>query len=231
MCGRFALKTPVISLRETMHFDNIPPCPVRYNIAPSQEILVVRQVTGRREGQMMRWGLIPSWTKDPQTGHHMINARAESLADKPAFREAFRRRRCLVPADGFYEWQNGNVKRRQPFFIQRTDGQVMTLAGIWDPWVAADGQSILSCSIITVVANATVGAIHNRMPAILEPSDADRWLDESLCPADLLSLLRPPAVDVLEAYPVDRQVNKPDEDGSACIRRIEIEPTGKLELF
>jgi putative SOS response-associated peptidase YedK len=161
----------------------------------------------------------------------MINARAESLADKPAFREAFRRRRCLVPADGFYEWQSGNVKRRQPFFIQRTDGQVMALAGIWDPWVAANGQAILSCSIITVVANATVGAIHNRMPAILEPSDADRWLDESLCPADLLSLLRPPAVDVLEAYPVDRQVNKPDEDGSACIRRIEIEPTGKLELF
>ena len=126
---------------------------------------------------------------------------------------------------------SGNVKRRQPFFIQHTDGQVMTLAGIWDPWVAANGQSILSCSIITIEANATVGAIHNRMPAILEPSDADRWLDESLCPADLLSLLRPPAVDVLEAYPVDRQVIKPDEDGSACIQRIEIEPTGKLELF
>jgi putative SOS response-associated peptidase YedK len=163
MCGRFALKTPVISLKETMHFDNTPPCPARYNIAPPQEILVVRQVAGRREGQRMRWGLIPSWAKDPEIGNRMINARAETLAERPAFREAFRRRRCLIPADGFYEWQSGEDKRRQPFFIHRADGQVMTLAGVWDQWVAPDGQSILTCAIITIEANATVGGIHNRM--------------------------------------------------------------------
>ncbi len=231
MCGRFALKTPVVSVKETMHFDNTPPCPARYNIAPSQEILVVRQVAGRREGLLMRWGLIPSWAKDPGIGNRMINARAETLADKPAFREAFRRRRCLIPADGFYEWQSGEGKRRQPFFIHRADGQVMKLAGIWDQWMALDGQSILSCAIITIEANATVGAIHNRMPAILETADAQGWLDESSRPADLLSLLRPPSVDVLEVYPVDRQVNKPDLDAPACIQRIEVEPLGKSGLF
>jgi len=214
-----------------MHFDNTPPCPVRYNIAPSQEILVVRQVAGRREGQLMRWGLIPSWAKDPEIGNRMINARAETLAEKPAFREPFCRRRCLIPADGFYEWQSGEGNRRQPFFIHRADGQVMTLAGIWDQWMAPDGQSILSCAIITIEANATVGAIHNRMPAILEPSDTQAWLDESSRPAVLLSLFRPLSADVLEAYPVDRQVNKPKLDAPACIQRIEIEPPGKSGLF
>jgi putative SOS response-associated peptidase YedK len=180
---------------------------------------------------MMRWGLIPSWANDPEIGNRMINARAESLAGKPAFRDAFRRRRCLIPADGFYERQSGAGKRRQPFFIQRADWQVMTLAGIWEQWMAPDGQSVLSCAIITIEANATVGAIHNRMSAILEPSDAQRWLDESSRPVDLLGLLRPPLADVLDAYPVDRQVNKPELDVPACIQRIEIEPPGKFGLF
>jgi putative SOS response-associated peptidase YedK len=175
MCGRFALKTPSARVAELMHFDNTPAIAERYNIAPSQEVLAVREVAGRREGCMMRWGLIPSWAKDPAIGNRMINARAESLDEKPSFRESFRHRRCLIPADGFYEWQaeGGKGRSKQPYFIHRADGQIMALAGIWDNWISPDGEEVLSCAIITIDAGPDVSAIHSRMPTTLYEKGRD----------------------------------------------------------
>jgi len=217
MCGRFALKTPTASLREVLHFDNTPRCEQRYNIAPSQMILVVRMDNGVRVADMMRWGLIPPWALDPQIGSRMINARAESLAEKPTFREPFRQRRCLVPADGFYEWQGREGKHKQPHFVHRRSGEVMAFAGIWDSWLSGDGQEIRSCAIITVDAAAALADIHNRMPAILAPSQYDLWLDPAASLEQLQVLLQPREDIDLHAYPVDRKVNAPDTDTPDCI--------------
>ncbi|MHC4294651.1 MAG: SOS response-associated peptidase [Planctomycetota bacterium] len=221
MCGRFALKTPTASLREVMHFDNTPRCDRRYNIAPSQQILIVRNDQGRRIAEMMHWGLIPSWAKDPEIGNRMINARAESLAEKPAFRDSFRRRRCLIPADGFYEWQARKDARKQPYFIRTINGEVMALAGIWDSWRSPAGEEIRSCAIVTVDAVSVVADIHKRMPAIIHPSSYDLWLDPAAAPDQLQELLRPPENIDLQSYPVDRKVNAPETDSPDCIAPIE----------
>lgn len=226
MCGRYVRFTP---LRQLLPQFGVRPeriddkLPGGYNIAPGQNILVVREDTeqGRTYG-LLRWGLIPSWAKDPAIGHRMINARAEGVADKPAFRAAFRSRRCLVPADGFYEWaKKGN--QRQPYYFQRRDRGSLAFAGLWERW-HGNGGVVESCTIITTSANATLRSIHERMPVILAPEDYDLWLAPTQPPALLEQLLRPAPDDLLEAYPVSSQVNRPTGQGPGLIAPEEAPP-------
>lgn len=231
MCGRFALRTPGAKLREVLEFDNTPRMERRYNIAPSQEVLVIRMVDGRRVAETMRWGLIPAWSKDPTIGSRLINARSETLAEKPAFREPFRHRRCLIPADGFYEWKKGQRGRSQPYYIRRKDEQPLVFAGLWDEWPIPDGRNIRSCAIITADAVGVVADIHNRMPAILSPGDFDAWLNHSTELLRLHAILQQREDIHLEAYPVNRSVNAPENDTPDCIMPIRVESQFPPGLF
>ncbi|MBN1555023.1 MAG: SOS response-associated peptidase [Phycisphaerae bacterium] len=231
MCGRFALRTPAARLREVLHFDNTPALSKRYNIAPSQEVLVVRLVQGRRLAETMRWGLIPAWSNDPAIGNRLINARAETLEQKPAFREPFRNKRCLIPADGFYEWQAGSRGGKQPFYLRRRDEQPLVFAGLWDEWTAPDGGKIRGCTIITVDAVGAAADIHTRMPAILAPEECDLWLDDATETERRKELLRPRDDILLQAHPVRRNVNDPKNDTPDCITPIDLKSDPPPTLF
>lgn len=217
MCGRFSLNAAEAELRRLFGYDgpalNLAP---RYNIAPTQTTPVV--AIGREGGRalvMMRWGLIPSWSDDMAIGAKLINARAETVAEKPAFRDAFRRRRCLVPADGFYEWQAVGGDRKQPYRIHRPDGGPFAFAGLWEQWQGAEGR-VLSFTIVTTEANARLRPIHPRMPVILAPEDHAGWLDAA-APAEAAGgLLRPCPDDGLVAEPVGPRVNNVKNDDPSC---------------
>ncbi len=216
MCGRYTLATPVEALAEEFGVAGpLPEIPPSYNLAPTQEVAVVL-VDGERRLEMLRWGLIPSWADDPQIGSRMINARSETVSEKPSFRGAFRKRRCLIPADGFYEWQRtGNGK--QPYHIHAKDGSPLAFAGLWENW-SGDGEEIRSCTILTTEANKVVGEIHHRMPVILAPENYEMWLDPDLHDADRLTPLPTPyPSEALEAYPVSRFVNNPSNDDERCV--------------
>ena len=227
MCGRYTLRTPADRLAEA--FGGVPADypEVRYNIAPSQSVAAVRAGSDGNARQVvaLRWGLIPSWAKDPAIGHRMINARAESLADKPSFRAAFRRRRCLVPADGFYEWQKRNGTK-QPFYIARADGAPFAFAGLWERWDGggeglAEAPPLESCTIVTTDANERVAPVHDRMPVILAPSDYALWLDPRVDDLPILeALLRPCPADDLFVWPVSTHVNSPAHDDPVCIEPL-----------
>jgi putative SOS response-associated peptidase YedK len=215
MCGRFLLITPVDELRQLFLFDQRPNLPPRFNVAPSQPVPIVRLVADKsaRELVLARWGLVPFWAEDVKIGSKMINARVETVQRLPAFREAYKRRRCLIPADGFYEWQTiGETK--QPMLIRRRDLAPFAFAGLWERWQAKGGEPIESCTIVTTTANRTLAPIHGRMPAILAPADHGRWLDPA---GDGQALLRPAPEDWLEAVPVSMRVNSPRNDDAACI--------------
>jgi putative SOS response-associated peptidase YedK len=207
MCGRFTLHHALEKIEERFAAEAVQETEPRYNIAPTQDVLVVTQ-NGARHLQAYRWGLIPSWAKDMALGNKMINARAETLAERSAFRSALIRRRCLIPADGFYEWQDapdGKKATRTPMHIRRTDGALFAFAGLWDEWHMPDGSPLRSCAIITTTPNAVTSPIHDRMPAILRPDEEALWLDHSVTTsADLLSLLAPYPAHLLEAYAVSR---------------------------
>jgi putative SOS response-associated peptidase YedK len=221
MCGRFTLRTPTPILIEHFGLGRIPALPPRFNIAPTQDVAVVRQSADAASPELvlLRWGLIPSWAKDPAIGNRMINARGETVATKPAFRAAFRRRRCLVLADGFYEWKPVD-RRKQPYYIHRHDDAPMGLAGLWDSWQAADdpAQQLDTCTIITTQANRQLRAIHDRMPVIIAPQQYTTWLDPEIDDPDrLLPLLAPWRAETLQADPVSTYVNKPAHEGPQCI--------------
>ena len=219
MCGRYSLATPKDHLVEV--FD-VPPVTfdyrARYNIAPSQDVPVVASDRrGTRLG-LLRWGLVPAWADPPATGSPMINARAESLLDKPSFKEAAVARRCLVPADGFYEWaKEGDHK--VPYWIHSPDREPMAVAGIWEGWHPRGSEPVYSMAIITVDANEAIRHLHHRMPAIVPMADRKAWLDTETPTADALSLLNP-YKGVLEAYPVSTLVNSPANDVPACIEPV-----------
>jgi putative SOS response-associated peptidase YedK len=219
MCGRFTLFEPDKILAREFGVSAIPPLPPRYNIAPSQPIAAVRATpTGKgREIAFLRWGLIPSWSKDPAIGNRLINARAETAAEKPSFRNAFRRHRCLIPANGFYEWQR-QERGKQPYFIQMRDKQIFAFAGLWDHWESPNEGVIETCTILTTAANAVLTPIHDRMPVILPAGEYDRWLDPLLKnPDSLAPLLVPfPPEDML-ATPVSPRVNTPSNDDEKCV--------------
>lgn len=218
MCGRFTLTQSAQAVAERFGVQLVlfKPAP-RYNIAPSQPIAVIMQ-NGERRLEACQWGLVPFWAKDPEIGNRLINARAETLAEKPAFKYSLTRRRCLIPADGFYEWrQEGN--RRVPVYIRRRDGALFAFAGLWDEWQSPDGSPLRTCTIITTEPNALIAPIHNRMPAILKPEHEALWLDTSLKdPIQLLTMLRAYPEAEMEAYPVSPRVNNPRNDDPLCIQ-------------
>jgi putative SOS response-associated peptidase YedK len=220
MCGRFTLHTPPDVLREHFGLDEAPQIPeANYNITPSQGIQAVRATNGRREMVPLHWGLIPSWSRDTRTGNRMINARAETVAVKPAYRTAFRKRRCLIPADGFYEWRQ-TESGKQPYHIRMKDGGVFAFAGLWERWVGYD-ESIESCSIIVTEANDTIRLVHDRMPVILAPRDYSQWLDPAVTDGDrLTALLRPYAASAMVAYPITKRVNDPANNDDRCIEPV-----------
>jgi len=221
MCGRYYLNTSKKKLAEHFHIADaadIPDIPPRFNVAPSQNIPVVRQSEKGREVTMMRWGLLPSWSEDAKAKFSMINARAETVAEKPAYRAAFKKRRCLIPASGFYEWQPSTTGK-QPYVIRRKDEGILALAGIWEHWEGG-GEVIESCSIIVTAANTLMAPLHDRMPVILAPDTYSEWLrTEAQSTNHLQGMLIPYPLDDLEAYPVSKRVNKPDNDGPDLIMR------------
>ena len=220
MCGRFTLTVDPADLREAFPQFTIPDeITPRYNIAPTQPVAVVPN-TGENRLDFYVWGLIPSWAKDPAIGNRLINARSETLAEKPSFRSALRRRRCLILADGFYEWRaNEGGKGKTPMFVRMKSGQPFAFAGLWEVWSPPDGSEVRSCTIITTQPNSLMVPIHNRMPVILPPTVYTRWLDPAeAAPQNLSPLLVPYDASQMEAYPVSRLVNSPDNDVPDCIR-------------
>jgi putative SOS response-associated peptidase YedK len=223
MCGRFTLRTPAKDIAELFRLADIPDLSPRYNIAPTQPVAAVRSSPkdAHRELVMLHWGLIPFWADDTKVGYSTINARAETVATKPTFRQAFAKRRCLVVADGFYEWQKTDG-RKQPFFIHMKDDQPFGFAGLWERWKRED-REIESCSIIVTEANNVLKPIHDRMPAILSPEDYDVWLDAKVEDRNKLQgLLRPFPSSPMEAYLVSTVVNNPRNDVETCLERLEI---------
>jgi putative SOS response-associated peptidase YedK len=221
MCGRFTLTTDLDRLAEhfafrAAHLSYTP----RYNIAPSQPVLTLIDAQEPRAG-FLRWGLIPSWAKDPGIGDRMINARAETVAEKPSFRRALQKRRCLVLADGFYEWRKEG-KKKTPLFITLKAREPFAFAGLWETWKSPTGEAIHSCTIITTTPNALMESIHNRMPVILPREAEMRWLDRTVeDPQSLLQLLTPYPAEAMAAYQVSQLVNSPRNDTPACIEPVE----------
>jgi putative SOS response-associated peptidase YedK len=222
MCGRFTLLAPKAMLEELFSLQVMGDLPPRFNIAPSQPVAAVRPAKGGgNELTLFQWGLIPSWSKDPAIGARMINARSETAAEKPSFRAAMKRRRCLIPASGFYEWGKAGAAK-QPYFIHMKDRRPFAMAGLWEQWGGEDGSELETCAILTTSPNELVGEIHQRMPVIIAPEDYGAWMDPT-CekPADIAHLLRPFPADEMAAYPVDRRVNSPRNDDPACIEPLE----------
>ena len=219
MCGRFSLGTPATSLVAQFNLFEVPAWAPRYNIAPTQQAPTVVKAASQlaRQFKMHRWGLIPPWAKDPGIGSQLINARAETVAIKPAFRKAFRERRCLILADGFFEWQRRG-RHKQPFHIRMRDGRPFAFAGLREYWEGPEGPGIDSCTILTTTANELVGALHDRMPVILAPQDYDLWLDPGIREAERLqSLLHAYPSEEMAAYPVSTRVNNPANDSPECV--------------
>jgi putative SOS response-associated peptidase YedK len=212
MCGRFGLIGRPEEIRDLFGLDHIDPqlCGPRYNIAPTQPVLVVRAGPHGPELVPMRWGLVPGWVKDPQDFPLLINARAESLADKPAFRAACRHRRCLVP--GFYEWQARSGRGKQPYWIRPAGGGLLAFAGLWETWRDRDGGEIDTAAIVTTEASPGLRAIHPRMPAVLAPEDWAAWLSRDTPPEEALALIGPAGGEALEAVPVSTRVNSVAND-------------------
>ncbi len=220
MCGRFTLTVDPADLQEAFPWLAIPEgARPRFNIAPTQPVAVVPN-TGENRLDFYTWGLIPSWAKDPEIGNRLINARAETLAEKPSFRTAFRRRRCLILADGFYEWRlNPDGKSKTPMYIRLASGKPFAFAGLWELWNSSDGSQIYSTTIITTQPNALMQSIHNRMPVILPPETYARWLEPAeRKPKELTDLLQPFPAEAMTAYSVSRLVNSPDNDRPECIQ-------------
>lgn len=218
MCGRYTLQqtTDQIALRfqvETVEAEVSP----RYNIAPTQPVAVVT-VNSPRTLRMMEWGLVPFWAKERSIGSKMINARAETLVEKPSYKQALMRRRCLIPASGFYEWKPVGASK-QPMYLHRSDGELFAFAGLWEENTQIGGEPLRTCTIITLAASDQMADIHYRMPAILRPEEEAAWLNMSLTDTEeVLSLLKPYPADLMEAYSVSRAVNSPFHDDPVCIR-------------
>ena len=233
MCGRYSQTQSAEKIAEVFQLKAIPELSPRYNIAPTQNVstVLVTSEQPSRQHRLLRWGLIPSWAKDKTIGSRLINARAETIAEKPSFRAAFKRRRALIIADGFYEWRRTEAsKQKQPFYFQlrdrsSTDGAVrapFAFAGLWEHWQDAAGEIINSCTILTTEANELLRPIHHRMPVILNPADYDLWLDPTVQEASALQpLLQPYAAAKMMAYPVSTQVNSPKNDYPDCIEPVE----------
>ncbi|MBI4276187.1 MAG: SOS response-associated peptidase [Rhizobiales bacterium] len=220
MCGRYAITSSPEAIRELLGYMDQPNFPKRYNVAPTQPIPIVRIADGRRRFALVRWGLIPSWVKDPRTFMLLINARGESLKEKPAFRAAIRHRRCLIPADGFYEWRQAGT-HKQPYYIYLKSGGPFAFAGLWESWHGPNGEETESGAIVTTHANALLAPLHARMPVIVEPAAYDLWLDCQKVDADTASALIMPAREgLLAVHPVSIAVNRVTNDDARLIEPV-----------
>ena len=220
MCGRFTLSQSAEAIASVFQLNQVPTLEPRYNIAPTQPVATVLQTSAHeRQFQLLRWGLIPAWAKDATMGSRLINARAETVAEKPSFRSAFRHRRCLVIADGFYEWRRQDGKK-QPFYFRMQNQQPFAFAGLWEHWQDPKGEAIDSCTILTTEANELLQQIHERMPVILNPKDYDMWLDPTMQIEQLQQLLQPYSSAVMTSYPVSTKVNKPTNDTPELINSL-----------
>ena len=234
MCGRYRLSWRKQIIEE--HFDSVSgeeDWSPRYNIAPTQPVPIIRPhpKEPRRKLSLVRWGLIPSWAKDASGSASMINARSESAATKPAFRDALKSRRCLVPADGFYEWARDG-KTRQPYCFEVNGGELFTFAGLWERWKDPSGQWIKSCSILTTTPNAVTSAVHDRMPVILNPDDYDLWLDPGFTDVTAVAeMLRPYDARPMRCYPVSTRINQAANDDAERAKPVEIEEPPQRQLF
>jgi putative SOS response-associated peptidase YedK len=194
----------------------------RYNIAPTQDILSIRRAEDAREAVFLTWGLVPSWAKDVSIGAKLINARSETVTEKPSFREAFKKRRCIIPADGFYEWQR-TEGRKQPFFFQMKDESPFGFAGLWERWQGVGGEAIESCTILTTEANEVLIPVHGRMPVILHSDDYELWLNEDMLKRELLKdLLRPYPSSEMISHPVSTAINSPHNQGETLIEQMTV---------
>jgi putative SOS response-associated peptidase YedK len=215
MCGRYTLSTPAGRLAEEFQLDSTVEIPPSYNVAPTQQVAAVLEDEGGRRLEMLRWGLVPSWADDPEIGARMINARSETAPEKPSFRRAFRGRRCLIPADGFYEWKREDGGK-QPYYFRMQDGRPFAFAGLWESWEKGDGD-LRTCAILTTRASSVLQGIHDRMPVILPRDAYNAWLDPDADREELGELMIPyPGAD-LETYPVSRFVNSPRNNDERCI--------------
>lgn len=219
VCGRFTLTVPPAQIADAFDLDEAPDLRPRFNLAPGQEIATVQQAPeGGRALVRRRWGLVPSWAKDPKIGSRLINARSETVAEKPAFRAAFKRRRCLVPADGFYEWAVTPRGPKQPHHLRRRDRGLFAIAGLWERWRVGEERGLETCTLLTTEANATVAPIHRRMPVILAPADWPVWLNPEVDDKEVLTLLLVPEPEgLLESHPVGLRVNRPEHDDETCL--------------
>lgn len=221
MCGRYSLSTDIEGLSFRFDFEAIGlTFQERYNIAPTQQVLTVTNDGSKNQAQMMKWGLIPFWAKDPKIGNRSINARAETVHERPMFRQAFQKRRCLIVADSFYEWKrDGSVKT--PMRIVLKSGEPFGFAGLWETWTSPEGEVVQSCSIITTTPNELMETIHDRMPVILPPKTESTWIDRGLGDnCDLRSLLVPYSASEMDAYPVSTLVNSPKNDVPEILARL-----------
>lgn len=224
MCGRLVIDLSPEMITEIYGIIRKIECELnpRYNVSPSQTIPIVREnAEGERELAFVRWGLVPSWAKDISIGNSLINARSETAAEKPSFRTAFKRRRCIIPTGGFYEWQRQDGNRKQPWYFRMADGSPVSIAGLWEHWQGSDGQVIESCSILTTSANELMAPIHDRMPVILGQEDHALWLNPKLSNASALQqYCRACPSALLNAYPVSPMVNNPKNDSAECLLSI-----------
>ena len=228
MCGRYAITSAPEAIRRLFAYDDQPNFPARYNVAPTQPVPIVRLAEGRRRFALVRWGLIPPFVKDPKTFSLIINARGEGVLDKPAYRYAMQRRRCLFPADGFYEWRRVG-DRRIPYFVRLRGGGPMALAGLWETWSGPNGEEMESAAIITTAANPTLAPIHFRMPAIIAPEAFDLWLDTMTVDArTAAALITPARENLLEVHEVSSAVNHFANDSPELIAPVGASaPAGK----
>ncbi|MFO1020208.1 MAG: SOS response-associated peptidase [Planctomycetales bacterium] len=218
MCGRFTLRATPAELQEAFHLLRQLELRPNYNVAPTQSIPVIRETEGHREAALMSWGLVPSWAKERKIGNNLINARADGIDSKPSFRAAFKRKRCLIPADGFYEWKVLGPKEKQPYFIHRRDNKPFAFAGLWEFWKSPEGEELESACLITTTPNGVMEPIHNRMPVILAPEMYDVWMNTPEGEAkSLLGLLVPCPDDWLVAEAVSKLVNKPANNVPQCV--------------
>jgi putative SOS response-associated peptidase YedK len=220
MCGRYSITTAPEAMRALFRYGEQPNFPPRYNIAPTQPVPIVRLVEGQRQFALVRWGLIPPWVKDPKTFSLLINARCESVLDKPAFRNAMRRRRCLFPADGFYEWKRVGDRKR-PYYVRLRSHTPMAFAGLWETWTGPNGEEMETAAIITTPANRVLNPIHDRMPAVLSLDAFDFWLDSGRVDAlTAAALLVPARDDLFEFHEISTAVNRVANDSPALIAPV-----------
>jgi putative SOS response-associated peptidase YedK len=230
MCGRYCITTAPEAIRALFRYPERPNFPPRYNVAPTQPVPVVRIVEGERHFALMRWGLIPAWVKDPKGFALLINARGETLYDKPAFKNAIRRRRCLFPADGFYEWKVEGGRRRA-FHARRPGGGPLAFAGLWETWIGPNGEEVDTAAIVTTQANTEMGAVHHRAPVIVPPEQFDLWLSGGEAEARLAAeLIRPAPDGSMEVYEVSLAVNKVTNDTPDLVEPYTAPPEAERPL-